>query len=197
MHVVLYPDPVLRQRAEPVVSIDEELRRAARGMFETMYGASGVGLAATQVGLLVRVFVLNPTGAPRDELVLINPEILRQSGEQVVEEGCLSLPGVTGSIRRPAEVVVQGYDLKGNEVECECHELCARAVCHEMDHLNGRLIIDRMGPAARLSNGARLKELRGQYRSATSSAKEREAAGAEAARPTGTDASTWTTINDS
>ena len=197
MHIVLYPDPILRQTAEPVVSIDGELRRVAREMFDTMYGASGVGLAATQVGLLLRLFVLNLAGEPGDELVLINPEMLRETGEQIVEEGCLSLPGITGSIRRPVEVVVRGYDLKGKEVEYECRDLWARAVCHEMDHLEGRLIIDRMGPAARLSNRARLKELEGEYRSTDSSTREREAAGIDTGRQAGTDASAPTTNSDS
>jgi len=197
MRIVLYPDPILRRTAGPVVSIDGELRRVAREMFDTMYGASGVGLAATQVGLLLRLFVLNLTGEPGDELVFINPEMLRESGEQMVEEGCLSLPGVTGSIRRPVEVVVRGYDLKGKEVEYECRDLCARAVCHEVDHLEGRLIIDRMGPAARLSNRARLKELEEEYRSTDSSTREWEAAGIDTGRQAGTDASAATTNSDS
>jgi len=166
-------------------------------MFDTMYEASGVGLAATQVGLLLRLFVLNLTGEPGDELVLINPERPHESGEQVVEEGCLSLPGITGSVRRPAEVVVRGYDLKGHEVEYECRDLSARAVCHEMDHLEGRLIIDRMGPAARLSNRARLKELEEEYRSTDSSTRAWEATGIDTGRRAGTNASAPTTNSDS
>jgi len=163
MRIVLYPDPALRQPAEPVVRIDKALRRAVREMFVAMYDASGVGLAATQVGLPLRLFVFNLGGEPAHETVVINPEVLREGGEQVVEEGCLSLPGVTAKIRRPVQLVVRGYDLEGNQLEYECRDLCARAVSHELDHLQGQLIIDRMGSAARLTNQARLRELEEQY----------------------------------
>ncbi len=163
MRILLYPDRALRQPAEPVVRIDKALRRAAREMFVAMYDASGVGLAATQVGLPLRLFIFNLGGESAEETVLINPEVLRENGEQIVEEGCLSLPGVTAKIRRPVELVIRGYDLEGNELEYGCRDLCARAVSHELDHLEGRLIIDRMGSAARLSNQARLKELEEHY----------------------------------
>lgn len=165
MRILLYPEPGLRRPAEPVTRIDAELRRTVRQMLDLMYRASGIGLAATQVGLPWRLFVFNLTGRAEDERVLLNPEVLEREGEQVGEEGCLSLPGVSGKVRRPLRVVVRGYDLEGNELEYEGSDLFARLVCHEMDHLAGQLIIDRMGPAARLGNQARLKELEESYRS--------------------------------
>ena len=165
MRILLYPNPSLRRPAEPVTRIDAELRHTVRQMFDLMYEAAGIGLAATQVGLPLRLFVVNLTGRAEDETVLVNPEVLTAEGEQTSEEGCLSLPGVTGTVRRPLHLVVRGYDLEGDELEYEGRETFARVVCHEMDHLAGQLIIDRMGPAARLGNRARLKELEESYRS--------------------------------
>jgi len=170
MRILLYPDAGLRRAAEPVPRVDAELRDAVREMFTTMYEAAGVGLAAIQVGLPLRLFIVNLTGEPKDETVVLNPEVLSEQGEQVAEEGCLSLPGVTAKIRRPAELLLRGYDLEGNQVEYHCQELYARVVCHEMDHLAGRLIIDRMGPAARIGNRSRLKELEANYRGSTAPA---------------------------
>lgn len=165
VRILLYPNPSLRRPAEPVTRIDAELRHTVRQMFDLMYEAAGIGLAATQVGLPLRLFVVNLTGRAEDETVLVNPEVLTAEGEQTSEEGCLSLPGVTGTVRRPLHLVVRGYDLEGDELEYEGRETFARVVCHEMDHLAGQLIIDRMGPAARLGNRARLKELEESYRS--------------------------------
>ena len=169
MRILVYPSPDLRRPAEPVLRVDAQLRRLVRQMFVTMHDAAGVGLAAVQVGRSLQLFVLNLTGEREGETVLINPRVLSREGEQVAEEGCLSLPGVTAKIRRPLELTVCGYDLQGNEVELRCQELLARAVAHEMDHLDGQLIIDRMGPAARLGNRPRLKELEESYRSSAAS----------------------------
>ena len=187
MRILLYPDPALRQPAEPVVRIDKALRRAAREMFVAMYDASGVGLAATQVGLPLRLLIFNLGGDSAEETVLINPEVLREGGEQIVEEGCLSLPGVAAKIRRPVELVIRGYDLEGNELEYECRDLCARTVSHEIDHLEGRLIIDRMGSAARLTNQARLKELEEHYPGAGTFAGEPAPTGVDSGLRAGTD----------
>jgi peptide deformylase len=169
MRILLYPDPDLRRPAEPVARVDTQLRRLVRQMFVALYDAGGVGLAAVQVGRPLRLFILSLTGERDGETVLINPWVLRQEGEQVAEEGCLSLPGVTAKLRRPLKVVVCGYDLEGSEVELRCEELSARAVGHEMDHLDGQLIIDRMGPAARIGNRPRLKELEESYRNSAAS----------------------------
>ena len=169
MRILLYPDPDLRRPAEPVARVDTELRRLVRQMFVAMYDAEGVGLAAVQVGRPLRLFILNLTGEHEGETVLINPCLVQQEGEQVTEEGCLSLPGVTAKLRRPLKLVVRGYDLDGNEVELCCQELSARAVGHEMDHLDGQLIVDRMGPAARIGNRPRLKELEDSYRNSAAS----------------------------
>jgi len=169
MRILAYPDPELRRPAQVVERIDAELRRIVQEMFPTMYEARGVGLAATQVGVPLRVFILNLTGEPEGETVVVNPELAAQEGEQVAEEGCLSIPGVSAKIRRPACVVLRGYDLAGNEIEYECRELFARAVCHELDHLEGQLITDRMGRAAKLTQQSKLRELEESFRGSTAS----------------------------
>lgn len=163
MRILVYPDPGLRRAAEPVIRIDGEVRRVVRDMFALMYEARGIGLAATQVGLPLRLFIMKVTGEPDGETVILNPEFVERDGEQLAEEGCLSVPGVSGKIRRPATVVLRGYGLEGKEMDYEFQELYARVVSHELDHLDGRLIMDRMGPAARLSSQARLKELEESY----------------------------------
>ena len=163
MRILLYPDPELRRAAEFVARIDNELRHVVRDMFALMYEARGVGLAATQVGLPLRLFIMNVTGEPEDETVVLNPQLVEEEGEQVAEEGCLSLPGVAGNIRRPGAVQVRGYSLECDEVDYRFEDLGARVVSHELDHLDGRLIIDRMGPAARLDSQARLRELEESY----------------------------------
>jgi len=163
LRILAYPDPHLREAARAVERIDARLRRVIGEMFPTMYEARGVGLAATQVGVPLRLFVVNVTGEPEGEMVIINPELSVQEGERIAEEGCLSVPGVTASIRRPARVIVCGYDVHGEEVEYECEDFFARAICHELDHLDGQLILDRMGQTAKLTQRSRLKELEEAY----------------------------------
>ncbi len=169
MRILVYPDPELRRAAEPVARVDAELRRTVRDMFVVMYESRGIGLAATQVGLPLRLFIMNVTGEPGDETVILNPQLVESDGEEINEEGCLSVPGVTGNVRRPATVVLQGYSLGGKEVEYEFQALYARVVSHELDHLDGRLIIDRMGQAARLGSRPRLRELEELYQDSLSS----------------------------
>lgn len=136
------PDPVLRQRARRVREIDSPLRLLVADMIDTMRHHSGVGLAATQVGVSLRVLVIElPEQAP---FVLVNPEIVRRSGEREVEEGCLSIPGYRGKIKRSATVTVKGMDLEGREVRIKGEDLLAEALEHEMDHLNGVLYVDHL-----------------------------------------------------
>ena len=138
IHVV--PDPVLRQKSKRVRSIDGSIHRLIDDMCETMHSAGGVGLAAPQLGTLLRVIVI---GMPEEEdIVLINPEIVRRKGERVVDEGCLSIPGYIGQIKRAESVRVKGRDQNGKEIRIKASELLAQALEHEIDHLNGVLYID-------------------------------------------------------
>jgi peptide deformylase len=144
----LYGDPVLQARAKPVTKITPELRRMAEEMFETMASARGVGLAANQVGVLERLFVLDVPGDEDDEpsrrLVMINPEILDRSGQQVDEEGCLSFPGLYFDVKRAMHVKARAMDLEGQQFEVEAEGYLARAIQHELDHLDGVLFVDRL-----------------------------------------------------
>lgn len=152
MEIVPYPHPALRWKAKPVSQIDAALRSTVREMFDLMYEARGIGLAATQVALPIRLFVVNPTADPdetEEEFVFINPEIVRRNGSSEGEEGCLSLPGLYGPVRRAEVIVVEAFDLKGRPFEMELTDLPGRVVQHENDHLDGVLFIDRMGDADR------------------------------------------------
>ncbi len=136
------PDPILRQKSKRVRSIDKSIHMLIGSMVETMHSASGVGLAAPQVGTLLRVAVI---GLPeQEEIILINPEIVRRSGERLINEGCLSIPGYVGEIKRALSVTVKGLDITGKEIRIKADELLAQALEHEIDHLNGVLYIDRL-----------------------------------------------------
>lgn len=160
LKIVLYPDPVLRRQADPITVINDEVRQTAKRMLELMHQAPGVGLAAPQVGLSWRLFVANATGDPKDDLVFINP-VLSQPSRQTDEreEGCLSLPDITGLIRRPAAITITALDLEGQEFILTSAELPARIWQHETDHLDGVLIVDRMAPMDRLANEKKLRDL--------------------------------------
>lgn len=136
-------DPVLRKQSRVVEQVDDKIKVLVDDMIETMYEADGVGLAAPQIGILKRIIVLDiydDTGVK----VLINPEILEAKGEQVEIEGCLSIPGESGMVKRPAYVKVTGLNRDGEQVTYEATELLARAFCHEIDHLNGVLFTDKV-----------------------------------------------------
>jgi len=137
------PDPVLRQKARRVTKIDDSLQQLIDDMIETMRDASGVGLAANQVGVLQRVVVIE---IPEEEQmrVLINPEIIRREGERVVEEGCLSIPGYRGELTRSLKVRVRALDRNGKPVRFKAEGLLAQALEHETDHINGTLYIDHL-----------------------------------------------------
>ena len=136
-----FGDDVLRKKCREIDEIDERLLTLIEDMKETMYEAEGVGLAAPQVGILKRLFVIDIGEGP---LVFINAEILETSGSQTDEEGCLSLPGETKEVMRPNYVKARALNEKGEEFEIEAEELLARAILHEYDHLNGTLFIDRV-----------------------------------------------------
>jgi peptide deformylase len=163
--LTLYPDPILRKVAEPVESFDSELSDIVAGMFARMVASKGVGLAAPQVGLKRRILVLNATGEEKDNLVLVNPEILARGGaETVYDEGCLSFPGIYAEVRRPDRCTVRAYDVNGKPIAQEYAEFASRIIQHEYDHLEGVLLVDRMSPAAKVTHKAALQELVDRYK---------------------------------
>ena len=138
-------DDILTKKCKPVKEVNERTLDLIDDMFETMYESNGVGLAAPQVGILKRIVVIDTTG--EDPVLLINPVIVEQSGEQVGDEGCLSVPGKCGQVTRPNYVKVIAYDENMEQFELEGTELMARAICHELDHLDGHLYVERVeGP---------------------------------------------------
>jgi peptide deformylase len=144
--VVKWPDPVLAKRGEPVTVFDAKLKKLTEEMFESMYAAQGIGLAAPQIAISQRITVIDVSFKknPEEKLVLINPEIIEREGKQVEEEGCLSLPEIREKVARAAKVKVKAQDVNGAWFEVEGEELLARAMQHEIDHLDGVLFIDRL-----------------------------------------------------
>lgn len=149
--IVVYPNEVLATRGEPVRTITPEIHQLVADMVETMYAAPGVGLAAQQVGVALQLAVVDITVGedPEQLLILINPEILEESGSQVDEEGCLSFPGITEMVDRPMNVTLRAQGLDGEEFTIESEGFLARAFCHEIDHLNGVLFTERMSSLKR------------------------------------------------
>jgi peptide deformylase len=150
LQLVEYPHPALLRRSRPLVRIDDEVCAAVEQMFDIMYAAEGIGLAANQVALPYRLFVVNTAGRPDagQELVFINPTLSRPRGTAVQEEGCLSLPGLRGDVRRPEKIVVDAWSLDGEPFRIDVGGLLARVVQHEFDHLDGRLFTDRLTESA-------------------------------------------------
>ena len=143
-------DPVLREPAQPVPEVTDELRKLVEDMYETMYGAEGVGLAAPQIGLGIRVIVVDPQDEETERFALFNPEVVVQSSDTAKsEEGCLSIPGIREIVERPATCVVEAIDIEGKPVRMEAEGLLARILQHEVDHLNGVLFLDRLSPIKR------------------------------------------------
>lgn len=161
LQIMRYPHPMLRRLALPVDAVTDAMRRLAADMLETMYAASGRGLAAPQVGVLRRMFVMDPawTGSRREPVVCIDPQLLGASGRTQAEiEGCLSIPGLPLEIERPVEITLSWHDLDGTH---HCRTLsgtAARCAQHELDHLNGRLILDLLDEPARAAAAHRLFE---------------------------------------
>ena len=146
LEILTYPNPILKTMAEPVATITDEIRQLAEDMAETMYVASGVGLAANQIGVLKRIFVIDcaDEDEPSELFVFINPEIIERDGEQMFTEGCLSFPGASEDIRRAETVKVRALNERGETFELEADGLLAVAIQHENDHLNGELMIDKV-----------------------------------------------------
>ena len=140
----IYPDPVLRVKCRDVTEFDDKLRKTAADMIQTMHAAPGVGLAAPQVGLDIRLAVIDLSVGedPKQVYVIVNPEIVVREGAETAEEGCLSLPGITDKVERPTFVTVRAQNLEGKPIEIQAEDWLARAFCHEIDHLNGVLFPD-------------------------------------------------------
>jgi len=149
--ILKYGHPVLHKPSEPVREIDDRIRALFADMVETMFAAPGIGLAAPQIGVPLRVIVVDLSVGedPGQMIKLVNPEFVLRQGEQKHDEGCLSVPGFGGSPVRPARVVVKGLDPQGAERTYEATELLARAFCHEIDHVDGLLFVDRLTPLKR------------------------------------------------
>ncbi|NIM58728.1 MAG: peptide deformylase [Candidatus Aminicenantes bacterium] len=146
LQIVKYGNPVLTRKAEEITNLDKYIEELAQNMVETMYAAPGIGLAAPQVNESKRLITVDlSVGEDTQNLIiLINPELISQEGEVVYEEGCLSVPDISEKVVRPSRVIVKGIDLKGNEKIVEAEGLLARALCHEIDHINGKLFIDHL-----------------------------------------------------
>jgi peptide deformylase len=159
--IVKYPDPVLAKRGEDVTEFGEDLKTLVEEMFESMYAAHGIGLAAPQIGLSKRLTVIDVSfkKVPADKLVLINPEIVEREGKQFEEEGCLSLPEIREKVNRAAKVKVRAQNVEGEWFEVEGEELLARALQHEIDHLDGVLFIDRLSRLKRDLVHRRIKKM--------------------------------------
>jgi peptide deformylase len=168
LQILTYPHPTLRRVARPLRRVDAELRQTIRQMFDLMYAAKGIGLAANQVGLPLRFFIVNLEAKPDagEELVFINPVIsLPRGGSEEAEEGCLSLPGVFGQVVRPKQVRLNAYSLQGKEFEADLSGLFARCCQHELDHLDGVLFPDRMSPTARADIQTELTDFEADFSS--------------------------------
>jgi peptide deformylase len=153
LRILKYPHPALRHQCKKLRSVDGELKNLVREMFDLMYEQKGVGLAASQVNLPYRFFILNLEGDPAKapEYVFLNPEISRRSGTVEAEEGCLSFPEIYAPVKRSEKLVLSAYNLNGEELNYELSGFFARAVQHEHDHLDGVLFIDRLTPSGLLS----------------------------------------------
>jgi peptide deformylase len=166
LQIIQYPHPTLRHLSKPLKRVDQELHAIVREMFELMYAAKGIGLAANQVDLPYRLFIINlasDPGAMDQEFVFLNPVLTSRKGNAEGEEGCLSLPGVYADVKRSERVVLNAYDLGGREMTMELDGLFAKAVQHELDHLDGILFIDRLGPTAGITVKDALADFETQF----------------------------------
>ncbi len=160
LDIVIWPDPILTRRADDVGTIDSWLLQVVERMKQLMESHEGVGLAAPQVGLSLRLFVMAEKAKADQAVAVINPVLELDSQTEQAEEGCLSLPGIRGQVMRAKKITLTGYDLKGDPISMPLEGFPARIAQHENDHLDGVLIISRMPPSARIALGKKLRELR-------------------------------------
>jgi len=160
IQITKYGNPILTKRAEEIINIDKYIEKLAQNMVQTMYAAPGIGLAAPQVNQGKRLITIDLSVGEKSQnlIVLINPELISQEGEIVSEEGCLSIPDINEKVARPSRVVVKGVDLKEHENIYEAEGPLARVLCHEIDHLNGKLFIDRLSSLKRSIVKKKLKK---------------------------------------
>lgn len=164
IHTILYlPDARLRDVAKPVVHFDEQLQTLIDDMFETMYDARGVGLAAPQIGVSLRLSVVDITGDKQNQMVIINPEIIASEGKQKFEEGCLSVPGAYDTVIRAEKVTVKALDRHGNPFEIKAEGLLAECLQHEIDHMNGKLFVDLLSPLKKAMARKKLEKFKRQH----------------------------------
>ncbi len=149
LNILHFPDPLLRQKARPVTTVDAGIRRIVDDMFETMYKAPGIGLAAVQVNILQRIIVIDISEDRNQPLCLINPEIIEATGSEKSEEGCLSVPGIYEQVRRAEHIRVRALDRDGKTIELETGDLLAVCIQHEIDHLDGKLFVDHLSALKR------------------------------------------------
>ena len=166
LDILEFPDPRLRTKAKPVEHIDDALRRMIADMFETMYAAPGIGLAATQVDVHLRFVVIDVSESREEPLVLINPQILERDGVQVYQEGCLSVPGIYADVERANKIKVTALDRDGKPFELEAEGLLAVCIQHELDHLEGKVFVDYLSPFKREQVRKRLEKARREHASA-------------------------------
>ena len=160
LNILHFPDPKLRQKAAPVTQVDDEIRTLVDDMFETMYAAPGIGLAAVQVNVLKRVIVIDISENKDQPQCFINPEIIQRSGDEVMEEGCLSVPGIYEPVTRAKDITVRYLDRDGNPQELSVDGLLAVCIQHEMDHLEGKLFVDYLSEMKRNRIRKKMEKLR-------------------------------------
>jgi peptide deformylase len=168
LQIIYYPHPTLRHVSKPLKRVDASVRKIVAEMFELMYANKGVGLAANQVDLPYRLFVMNPSGDPTEkeaERVYINPVLTKAKGSAEGEEGCLSIPGILGQVDRAVTIQANAFGIDGEEIHEQLAHLPARVVQHETDHLDGRLFIDRLSPTAQMEIREELDEFEIEFAS--------------------------------
>jgi len=146
LQIVKYGNPTLTKKAEEIINLDKYIEELAHNMIQTMYAAPGIGLAAPQVNESKRLITVDLSVGENSQnlIILINPELISQEGKLISEEGCLSVPDINEKVARPSRIIIRGIDLKGNEKTVEAEGLLARVLCHEIDHINGKLFIDHL-----------------------------------------------------
>lgn len=167
LEVIRYPHPTLRYKSKPIRRVDAKLKAVAAEMLELMYESEGVGLAANQVNLPLRMFVCNPTGqrGEGEELILINPLLQKPTGNESGQEGCLSLPGMYGQVKRPKKIRLNAFDLQGNEINRDVDGFLSRVLQHENDHLDGVMFFDRMSDEAQREVQGYLDDFEAEFQS--------------------------------
>lgn len=159
--ILKYGSPELRKVSKPIDVFDEELEKLSKNMIETMYGSPGIGLAAPQIGVNIRLVTIDLSVGedPSQLIVICNPEIVSSEGEQKNDEGCLSIPDFSETVVRPQKLSIKGVNLKGEEIRYDADDLLARCFCHEIDHLDGILFVDRLSPLKRTLIRNKIKKL--------------------------------------